>query len=92
MTDDSRAGVPNPIVDNRRRRVGDFLRNRIRSGSIYRSSLRTSRSMPTRLWRDALDGVNRVRFLYGDPQGVGAMDPQGNQPRSFHLRDDNGSS
>ena len=40
--------------------------------------------------RDALDSVHRVRFLYGDPQGVGAMDPQGNQPRSFHLKQDNG--
>ena len=31
-----------------------------------------------------------MRFLYGDPHGVGAMDPRSGQPRSFRLNDDGG--
>ena len=78
------------IIDNRSRRVGDFLGEKIEAGSHLSIVSAYFTIYAYQALRDALEGVDRVRFLYGEPHGVGAMDPKGNKPRSFHLTDDGG--
>lgn len=78
------------LVDNRHRRVGDFLRGRIQSGSNLSIVSAYFTIYAYKALRDALENANQIRFLYGDPQGVGALDPMGNVPRSFRLDSDGG--
>ena len=40
--------------------------------------------------RGTLEAAGNMRFLYGDPQGVGAMDPSGNEAKAFRLAEDGG--
>ena len=40
--------------------------------------------------RDALENTTRMRFLYGEPRGVGAMDPAGDEAKAFRLTEDGG--
>ena len=84
------AGAADAIVDNRRRRVGDFLRERIGAGSALSVVSAYFTIYGYEALRDALNGAGPVRFLYGDPKGVGAMDPKGNAPMSFRLTEDDG--
>ena len=78
------------IVDNRRRRVGDYLRDAIETGSDLSIVSAYFTIYAYDALRDTLDGAGRVRFLYGEPRAVGAMDPGDNEPRSFRLNDDGG--
>ena len=87
---DPAAGAADAIVDNRRRRVGDFLRERIGAGSALSVVSAYFTIYGYEALRDALNGAGPVRFLYGDPKGVGAMDPKGNAPMSFRLTEDDG--
>ena len=78
------------IVDNRTRRVGDFLRERIAAGADLSIVSAYFTIYAYGALRDALEGTGRVRFLYGEPRGVGAMDPGENDARAFRLNDDGG--
>ena len=84
------AGAADAIVDNRRRRVGDFLRERIGAGSALSIVSAYFTIYGYEALRDALNDAGPTRFLYGDPTGVGAMDPKGNEPMSFRLAEDGG--
>ena len=86
----SSAGAADAIVDNRRRRVGDFLRDRIEAGSDLSIVSAYFTIYAYGALRDTLEGAGRVRFLYGEPWAVGTMDPEGGEPKSFRLNDDGG--
>ena len=78
------------IVDNATRRVGDFLRERIEAGSglAIVSAYFTIHAYDA--LRDVLENAGRARFLYGEPQAVGAPDPGGGEGRAFRLNEDGG--
>ena len=78
------------IVDNRRRRVGEFLRQRIAAGSDLSIVSAYFTIYAYESLRDVLERAGRTRFLYGEPQGVGDVDPAGGEPKPFHLNDDGG--
>ncbi len=78
------------IVDNRTRRVGDFLRKTIK----YQSKLSVVSAYFTIYaydnMRDVLEKAGPLRFLYGEPAAVGQPDPSGNDVKSFRLNEDGG--
>ena len=81
----------NTIVDNYSGRcVGEFLREQIERGSDLSivSAYFTIYAYDT--LRDALEKAGSMRFLYGEPSAVGAMDPGGDNAKSFHLNEDGG--
>ena len=82
--------MTNPIVDNRDRKVMDFLSERVVAGSDLSIVSAYFTIHAYKSLRDALDGVAHARFLYGDPQGIGTMDPDGGEERSFRLTEDSG--
>ena len=78
------------IVDNQSRRVGEVLREHLGPG--------TSMSVVSAFFtiyaygalKDSLEAAGPIRFLYGDPRGVGDVDPSDRQAKSFNLTDDGG--
>ena len=76
------------IVDNRARTVGNFL-----AGHSVPESLLSVVSAYFTIYgygdlRDQLDRIGRMRFLYGDPRGVGALDPEEAEEKAFRLTDE----
>ena len=88
--DDSSSRAADAIVDNRHRRVGDFLRERIEAGSNLSIVSAYFTIYAYGALRDTLEGAGQVRFLHGEPSAVGTMDPEGSESKSFRLNDDGG--
>ena len=78
------------IVDNQHRRMGELLGERIDAGAelSFVSAYFTIYAFAA--LRGALEAAGKMRFLYGDPLGVGAMDPSGNEAKAFRLTEDSG--
>ena len=75
------------IVDNRSRCVADFLAEKIEIDSELSIVSAYFTIYAYGALRNDLDNVKRVRFLYGDPKGIGYMDPSNSPPKSFNLTD-----
>ncbi len=87
---DHRAMSGSAIVDNAQRRMGDVLGERIDPGAelAFVSAYFTIYAFAA--LRGSLEAAGNLRFLYGDPLGVGAMDPSGNAAKAFRLTEDGG--
>ena len=78
------------IVDNRDRRVGDVLRDEIAPASAMAFVSAYFTIYAYEALRDVLEAAGPLRFLYGDPQGVGTVDPAASEAKAFGLTDDGG--
>ena len=78
------------IVDNRERRVGDVLRGEIAPASAMSFVSAYFTIYAYEALRDVLEASGRLRFLYGDPQGIGTVDPTASEAKAFGLTDDGG--
>ena len=88
--DSSPLSRTNAVVDNRDRRVGDFLRNSIAAGSDLSIVSAYFTIYAYKALRDVLEKTGRMRFLYGEPTAVGTPDPDGSEGKSFRLNDESG--
>ena len=79
-----------PIVDNRTRTVGDFLKRGITPGSVLSVVSAYFTIYGYGALRPHLDQIKRMRFLYGDPRGVGDVDPNETEAKAFRLTEDGG--
>ncbi len=82
--------APPGIVDNRGRRVGDFLRERLAAGADLSIVSAYFTIYAYEALRDVLDDAGRVRFLYGEPRSVAAPDPGADEAKAFRLTEDGG--
>ena len=80
----------NAIVDNRKRRVGEFLRDSIKAGSSLSVVSAYFTIYAYEALRDVLENAGQMRFLYGEPTAVGTPDPGGDEHKSFRLNEDGG--
>ena len=82
--------LANAIIDNQSRTVGSFLRERVdpKARLAVVSAYFTIYAYGD--LRRRLDGIERMRFLYGDPRGVGAVDPSKAGDKAFRLTEDEG--
>jgi len=78
------------IVDNKRRRVGDFLQEQIKAGSELSIVSAYFTIYAYDALREVLESAGTTRFLYGEPSAVGAVDPSEDNAKSFRLNEDNG--
>ena len=81
---------PPVIVDNRGHRVGDFLRGHIEPGSDLLIVSAYFTIYAYQALRRELEGIGHVRFLYGEPYGIAAMDPGKIESKSFRLNVEGG--
>ena len=82
-----RTGV---IVDNRLRRMGEFLRNNIQPGAKLSVVSAYFTIYAYEALRDVLEQSGHLRFLYGEPSATGTPDPSGGQNKSFLLNEVSG--
>ncbi len=80
----------NAIVDNRVRQIGDVLQRRIEAGSRLSVVSAYFTIYAYEALRGALEKAAHMRFLYGEPRGVAAVDPGGDEARAFRLSEDGG--
>ena len=90
MTKDGPDAGLDVIVDNRNRRVGDFLRDKIESGSYVSIVSAYFTIYAYEAMRDVLESSERLRLLYGEPIAAGMPDPNSNEGKNFKLNEDGG--
>ena len=78
------------IVDNRTRRVGQFLGSHMAPGSLLSVVSAYFTIYGYGDLRGRLDRIRRMRFLYGDPRGVSSLDPEEAEDKAFGLTDEGG--
>jgi len=78
------------IVDNRTRKVGSFLDSHMEPDCLLSVVSAYFTIYGYGDLRSRLEGIRRMRFLYGDPRGVGAMDPEEAEDKAFRLTDEGG--
>ena len=86
VEDPASAGV-DAIVDNRVRRVGEFLSDSIQPGSNLSIVSAYFTIYAYGALRDVLEQAGRMRFLYGEPAATGTPDPGVDQGKSFRLNE-----
>lgn len=76
------------LRDNRDRgSVGDFLKKNICSGSDLSVVSAYFTIYAYQALQDSLDGIHRMRFLYGEPRFVRSIDPDKTDKKSFQIED-----
>ena len=75
--------LPNHILDNQAATVADHLRRSLRKADALNVASAYFTIYGYELLAEELDGVGRVRFLFGDPASVEELDPGASEPKSF---------
>ena len=78
------------IVDNRNRRVGEFLRGSIQAGSRLSIVSAYFTIYAYEALRGVLEKAACTRFLFGEPSAVDTMDPSGGEGKAFRINEDGG--
>ena len=73
------------ILDNRTHKVADYLRSNLQGGEVFRLVSAYFSIYGYEQLEDALNSVDEVRFLYGDPTSVDDVDPGEAEPKSFDV-------
>ncbi|NJL06444.1 MAG: ATP-dependent helicase [Chloroflexaceae bacterium] len=87
------AAAPTPalrsgIHDNRSRGcVGDFLRDHIQPGAALSIVSAYFTIYAFHALKDRLLPIAELRFLYGEPHGLAALDPERNETKAFDIVD-----
>ena len=78
------------IIDNRQRRVGDFLRERIGVGSELSIVSAYFTIYAYGALSQILEKAGQTRFLYGEPSAVDELDPGDGSAKAFRLNAEGG--
>ena len=78
----------NAIVDNRARTVGKFLRARLRADATLSVVSAYFTIYAYGDLRAELEGLRRLRFLYGQPEGAASVDPAEGEDKAYRLTRD----
>ena len=73
------------ILDNRSRTVAEYLHHNLPAAAVFRLVSAYFSIYGYEILQRELRGIKEVRFLFGDPASVGALDPGGKAPKSFAL-------
>ncbi len=76
------------IVDNRERTVGDFLRTQLAADDMLSVVSAYFTIYAYDDLRTKLEGLRRLRFLYGQPGGAAAVDPAEDEDKAYRLTRD----
>ena len=75
-------------MDNRARKVVDYLRQHLSSAEVFRLVSAYFTIYGYEALQSELRGVEDVRFLFGDPASVGELDPGEKAQKAFNLTED----
>ena len=77
------------LIDNETRTMWQHLNDRIDSTSIINMVSAYFTIYGFDALQDKLNEAKEIKFLYGDPTGVGTVDPQNKQEKSYYLTEEN---
>ena len=77
------------LIDNKTRTMWQHLNDRIDSTSIINMVSAYFTIYGFQALQDKLNEAREVKFLYGDPTGVGTVDPKNKQEKSYYLTEEN---
>ena len=77
------------LIDNEKRTMWQHLNDRIDSTSIINMVSAYFTIYGFQTLQDKLNEAKEVKFLYGDPTGVGTVDPKNKQEKSYYLTEEN---
>jgi hypothetical protein len=81
--------IDSGIRDNHTRRsVGDFLLEKIQSDSKLTIVSASFTIYTFQALRGRLESIGQLRFLFGEPRFVAALDPEKTNKKSFQIEDD----
>ncbi len=80
----------NAIIDNRDQTVRDYLRREFTPETHLSAVSAYFTIYAYHDLRPEIDALGGMRFLYGEPHGVGTMDPGGAEAKAFRLTEDGG--
>ena len=78
----------NRIIDNHTRTVADFLRCHLKSGVNFSVVSAYFTIYAYDALQAELHQINRLRFLYGDPIGVGNLNPTSRDIKAYQITND----
>ena len=85
----NQSGLESGIRDNYTRgRVGDFLREKIQSGSELSIVSAYFTIYAYEALKDELDQIAHLRFLFGEPRFVKEVDPDKSSQKAYKIEDD----
>jgi phosphatidylserine/phosphatidylglycerophosphate/cardiolipin synthase-like enzyme len=77
------------IRDNHSRgSVADFLRLRLSEGSMLSVVSAYFTIHAYHALKEELDGIDRLKFLFGEPRFIGSLDPEKTERKRFSIEDD----
>lgn len=77
------------IWDNHHRgSIGDFLREKILQGSELSFVSAYFTIYAYAALKEQLDGIERLRFLFGEPRFIQSLDPDKTEKKAFRIEDD----
>ena len=76
------------ILDNKKRKVGDFLRDNIAEKTSLDIVSAYFSIYAYEALQDKLASIDSLRFLFGDPSSITMLDPQDSQSASYSLDDE----
>ncbi len=77
------------IWDNHQRgAIGDFLRERIKPDSTLSFVSAYFTIYAYAALKDQLDGIEHLRFLFGEPRFIQSLDPDKTEKKAFRIEDD----
>jgi len=83
------SSLPSGIRDNRDRgTVADFLKSHIKPDAKLAIVSAYFTIYAYEALRDKLDGIDSMRFLFGEPQFISNLDPERNEQKQFQIEDD----
>ncbi len=86
MTQSDQPVVTSGIRDNYQRgKVGDFLRDKIKTGSQLSIVSAYFTIYAYEALKDKLDGIEHLQFLFGEPSFT--LDPEKNEKKAFNITD-----
>ncbi len=77
------------IWDNHNRgAIGEFLREKIKPGSKLSFVSAYFTIYAYAALKDELDGIDHLRFLFGEPRFIQSLDPKKTEKKAFRIEDD----
>lgn len=73
------------LLDNQKQSVGNYLKDKINTSSVLNMVSAYFTIYGFKSMEEELNKPQEINFLYGDPSGIGTVDPKISNPKVIYL-------